>query len=90
MLSNKQRKALLRASQPMLEHYGAIDLDIIPTIGKHPYALVAFDSATVVRVNRVPNTSSTPARFIAQNILKAARAALNQNMPTACYGGGKG
>lgn len=93
MLSNKQRKILIKTAEPMLDNYGAVDLDVVipkGNTGKHAYALVTLDSNITVRVNKIPNTTGTPIKFIAQNVLKVARLAARQGENLACYGGGKG
>jgi hypothetical protein len=92
-MAPKIRKNLIKAAKPMLEDYNAIDLDVvIPKggTGKYSYALVTLDSDITVRVNKIPNTTRTPPKFIAQNILKVARQAARQGENLACYGGGKG
>ena len=83
-------KKLDAALAPMYAQYGFIGPESIEHGGKrHLIAVLVSISGRTVRVQGIPCTTSTPIKFVAQNVLKVARNALQLDRYIAAYGGGK-
>jgi len=82
-------KGLTKHCVPYLGQYGATEVSIVTQGDNHTMAVVTMTSRIKINVYGVPSTTSTPEKFVAQNVLKRARAAASQGINKAAYGGGK-
>ena len=97
-MDKKQAKKITREATPLLVSYELSSVVLNIDKEGYPHALcVSLDLGVSVRVNHIPSTTGTPPKFVAQNILKAARQAIrlavSNGLPldnlTTGYPGGK-
>jgi hypothetical protein len=84
-------KNVIKAASIMAPRYGATSLTIDRRGSEHGRGWVAMEDGSRVMVSGIPSTSRLCGhpRQLAQNILKAARAAHRMGEGVIRYGGGK-
>jgi hypothetical protein len=82
-------REITKATESLQARYGVVEALLDTDTAGYPQMRCTFATGATVIVNRLPRTTSTPAKFVAQNALKVARIANAQGRTTAGYGGGK-
>lgn len=83
-------KKLSAAMAPLYPRYGFVGaVSIERDASSHFIVTLLSAGGRTVRVQGVPFTTPTADQHVAQNVLKAARAALRQDRYLAAYRGGK-
>lgn len=88
MASSKWIKQIEKNAEQMKARYGVKSFKVQMN-SVYPALVCTMSDDSVVMVQGIPNTTTTEAKFVAQNALKAARQAYSLKKATCAYFGGK-